>query len=239
MQTQEIRFYELRYNAMQKIFYCFILMYFCFVSSAQKHAVIKLKDCEVVIYNVYEVVKDVTCVPIERKIKNDTAFVELVVMYGQEIEGKKIKLKSVIADSFAVEQSYLMNLGYEDEQHYRVNYIPYKYHSKWQKLQSITKNKFKIISYIGNPEKLTPYKTKNLSLKEAKKYVIDVYKKEYVNNQDNKTYYEEQIGFIKSIKKLEDLMNYSLDCIHLRITLFKEGKKVGERFIVFEYWYGC
>lgn len=230
---------------MQKIFYCFILMCFCFVSSAQKHAVIKLKDCEVVIYDMYitslfgEGEEIIIKEKLSRKVKNDTAFVVIETIQGYEIQGRKIKLTSIIADSFLVEQSYLMNFGYEDEQHYRVNYLPYKYRSEWQKLQSITKNKFKIISYTGNPEKLTPYRAKDLSLKEAKRYVIDVYKKDYVNNRDNKTYYEEQIGFIKSIKKLEDLMNYSLDCVYLRITLFKQGKKVGERFIVFEYWYGC
>jgi hypothetical protein len=200
--------------------------FLCFVSYAQKHAVIKWKDCEVVIYNTYgNLGEQEEHNPLFKTIKNDTVFAEVVGVFGHEIQGKKLKLTSTIADSFAVEQSYLMNFGYEDEQHYRVNYLPYKYRSEWQKLQSITKNKFKIISYIGNPEKLTPYKTKNLSLKEAKKYVIDVYKKEYANNQDNKTYYEEQIGFIKSIKKLEDLMNYSLDYLYLRITLFKEGKK--------------
>jgi hypothetical protein len=215
-------------------------MCLCFVSSAQKHAVIKLKDCEVVIYNAYgNWGEEEEHYPLLKKIKNDTAFAEVVIISGHEIQDKKIKLKSAIADSFLVEQSYLMNFGYEDEQHHRTNYLPYTYKSEWQKLPNNIKNKFKIIGYTGNPEKLTPYKTKNLSLKEAKKYVIDEYKKEYVDNRDNKTYYEEQIGFIKSIKKLEDLMNYSLDYIYLRITLFKEGKKVGERFIVFEYWYGC
>jgi hypothetical protein len=225
---------------MQKIFYCFILMCFCFVSAAQKHAVIKLKDCEVVIYNVYENLgEEDDHYPLLKKIKNDTAFVELVVMYGQEIEGKKIKIKSTIADSFAVEQQYTIDFAYEDDEHWRFEYEPYTYKSDWQKLPKLSKNKFRVLNYTDNWEKLTPYKAKYLPLKVAKKYLSNVYKNANQAKQLDSAYYSEQVFNIKSAESLKDLMSYSLSYIHLRITLFKKGKKVGERFIVFEYWRGC
>lgn len=212
----------------------------CFVSSAQKHAVMKWKDCEVVIYNAYgNFGEQEEHNPLLKTIKNDTAFAKVVLIFGHEIQGKKLKLTSTIADSFTVEQSYLMNYVYYDEQGYRTNYLPYTYQSEWKTVPNDVKNKFKIISYVGNSEKFTPYKAKDLSLKAAKKYVIDAYKKKQADDRANKSYYEETIRVIKSAESLENLMRHSIDYIYLRITLFKEGKKVGEKFIVFEYGHGC
>lgn len=221
---------------MQKICFCFMLLCLCFVSSAQRHAVIKLKDCEVVIYNAYGEIDDNM---IDRKIVNDTTFVVLFVMYGQEAQGKKIKIKSPIADSFAVEQQYTVDFAYEDDEHWRFEYEPYTYKSEWQKLLKLSKNKFRVLNYTDNWEKLTPYKAKYLPLKVAKKYLVNVYKKANQVHQLDSAYYNEQVFNIKSAQSLEDLLCYSLSYIHLRITLFKQGKKVGERFIVFEYWRGC
>jgi hypothetical protein len=232
---------------MQKIFYCFILMCLCFVSSAQKHAVIKLKDCEVVIYDVYEdpptlfeneegEMEEI----IRVRIKNDTAIVPLKGIYGEEVQYKILKLQTTsFADSYIVEQQYIVDFAYEDDEHWRFEYEPYTYKSEWQKLSKLSKNKFRILKYTDNWEKLTPYKAKYLPLKVAKKYLVNVYKKANQANQLDSAYYSEQVFNIKSAKSLEDLMSYSLSYIHLRITLFKQGKKVGERFIVFEYWYGC
>jgi hypothetical protein len=211
-------------------------MCLCFVSSAQKHAVIKLKDCEVVIYDAYGELDDNM---IDSKMVNDTTFVVLYVMYEQETQGKKIKLKSTIADSFAVEQQYIVDFAYEDNEHFRFEYEPYTYKNEWQKLSKLSKNKFRILKYTDNWEKLTPYKAKYLPLKVAKKYLVNVYKKANQVHQLDSAYYNEQVFNIKSAQSLEDLLCYSLSYIHLRITLFKQGKKVGERFIVFEYWRGC
>jgi hypothetical protein len=218
---------------MQKIFYTFILMCLCFVSSAQKHAVIKLKDCEVVIYNAYENSKDEEEGILKRKIVNDTAKITLVGVFGQEIQGKVIAIKTNIADSFKVEQRCVVDIVYNFECCSKINIPNYRHFTEWKELKAYKVNQFKIKVYSKNEQSLTPYKVAKLKLKDTKKLLKESMKREYptMKKSDLKSYF----SYIDKETNINELVYPHLSSVELLVSLYKDSKLVGQKVLLFYY----
>jgi hypothetical protein len=101
-----------------------------------------------------------------------------------------------------------------------------KYNSSWEQLKVIGKWKFKTKRY--NKKRLYHFKLEkgdykkliNLALRYAKK-ANDTYMKQHIKDANWKVGYE------------------VLTEIHLKVTLFMKDKSIVQKYLIFDYHYGC